>query len=92
MDKFEFTPKEPIADFNSHLVKLHLSFDNYRPFDMLYVNGDFEIVRMCPPGEVHYFFTIDTVPVIQEDKGHSNEIIHLSQKLLRVFYICLIII
>lgn len=77
--KFEFTPKEPIADFNSHLVKLHLSFDNYRPFDMLYVNGTFEIVRMCPPGEVHYFFTIDTVPVIQEDKGHSNEIIHLSK-------------
>ena len=77
--KFEFTPKEPIVDINSHLVKIHLSFDNFKSFDMLFVNGKFEIVRMCPPGEVHYFFTIDTVPVIQEDKGKSNDVIPLTK-------------
>lgn len=61
--KFEFKPSTPITDPNSHLVKIHLSSDNYKSFDMMYINGNFEIMRMCPPGELHYFFTVDTVPV-----------------------------
>ena len=36
--QFEFTPEETILDPDNHLVKLHLDFDDYKPFDMIY-NG-----------------------------------------------------
>ena len=71
--KFEYIPEEPITDPNNHLVKLHLDFDNYKPFDMI-CNGDtFQIVRMCPPGEVHYFFSVDSIPVKTQSKSGKNE-------------------
>ena len=70
--QFEFIPEEPIVDPNSHLVKLHLNFDNYRPFDMI-CNGDkFQIVRMCPPGEINYFFTVDSFPVKSQSPSGKN--------------------
>ena len=71
--KFEYIPKEPIQDPNNHLVKLHLNFDNYRPFDMICSGNSFQIVRMCPPGEINYFFTVDTIPVkSQANNGNNN--------------------
>ena len=71
--KFEYIPKEPIEDPNNHLVKLHLNFDDYRPFDMICNGSSFQIVRMCPPGEVSYFFTVDSVPVkTQAPSGTNN--------------------
>ena len=70
--KFEYIPEEPIMDPNNHLVKLHLNFDNYRPFDMICNGSSFQIVRMCPPGDIHYFFTVDSIPVkTQSDKGSN---------------------
>ena len=70
--KFEYIPEEPIVDPNNHLVKLHLSFDNYKPFDMI-CNGDkFQIVRMCPPGEIQYFYTVDSVPVKSQSPSGNN--------------------
>jgi len=71
--KFEYIPKETIVDPNNHLVKLHLSFDDYRPFDMICSGNSFQIVRMCPPGEINYFFTVDTIPVkSQANNGNNN--------------------
>ena len=71
--KFEYIPKEAIVDPNNHLVKLHLSFDDYRPFDMICSGNSFQIVRMCPPGEINYFFTVDTIPVkSQANNGNNN--------------------
>ena len=71
--KFEYIPKETIVDPNNHLVKLHLSFDDYRPFDMICSGNSFQIVRMCPPGEINYFFTVDTIPVKnQANNGNNN--------------------
>ena len=71
--KFEYIPKEPIQDPNNHLVKLHLNFDNYRPFDMICSGNSFQIVRMCPPGEINYFFTVDSIPVKnQAENGNNN--------------------
>ena len=71
--KFEYIPKEPILDPNNHLVKLHLNFDDYRPFDMIWNGSLFQIVRMCPPGEVSYFFTVDSIPVkTQAPSGQNN--------------------
>ena len=70
--KFEYIPKEPIEDPNNHLVKLHLNFDDYRPFDMICNGTSFQIVRMCPPGEINYFFTVDSVPVKTQAPSGSN--------------------
>ena len=71
--KFEYIPSEPIDDPTNHLVKLHLNFDDYRPFDMICNGSSFQIVRMCPPGEIHYFFTVDSIPVkTQASTGNNN--------------------
>ena len=78
--KFEYIPEEPIDDPNNHLVKLHLSFDEYKPFDMICNGSSFQIVRMCPPGEVHYFFTIDSVPVKTEASSGHNSFIKIKNK------------
>ena len=45
------------------MVKLHLDFENYAPCDMIYKKKNFKLVRMCPPGKVKYFFTVDGNPV-----------------------------
>ena len=45
------------------VVKLHLDFENYAPCDMIYKKKNFKLVRMCPPGKVQYFFTVDGNPV-----------------------------
>ena len=45
------------------VVKLHLDFENYAPCDMIYKKKNFKLVRMCPPGKVKYFFTVDGNPV-----------------------------
>ena len=45
------------------VVKLHLDFENYSPCDMIYKKKSFKLVRMCPPGKVKYFFTVDGNPV-----------------------------
>ena len=78
--EFEYIPEEPMEDLQNHLVKIHLSCDNYKPFDMLYLSGKFHIIRMCPPGDVTYFFTVDTQPVVSQDNGKKNKVYHLKQK------------
>ena len=70
--KFEFIPEEPIMEPNDHLVKIHLSFDDYRPFDMICYGSSFKIVRMCPPGDIYYFFTVDSIPVKKEATTGTN--------------------
>ena len=83
--KFEYIPKEPIEDPNNHLVKLHLSFDDYKPFDMICNGSSFQIVRMCPPGEINYFFTVDTIPVKEQAKSGNNnfEKIHYESEYIK---------
>ena len=45
------------------VVKLHLDFENYAPCDMIFKKKSFKLVRMCPPGKVKFFFTVDGNPV-----------------------------
>ena len=78
--EFEFIPEEPIADPNNHLVKLHLNFDGYKPYDMIGNGTKFQIVRMCPPGEIDYFFTVDTVPVKTQAPEGKNVFEKIEQK------------
>ena len=78
--QFEYIPEEPIPDPNNHLVKLHLDFDDYKPFDMIYNGNKYQIIRMCPPGEVKYFFTVDTKPVKKEGPKGTNKFYEIKNK------------
>ena len=78
--QFEYIPEEPIPDPNNHLVKLHLDFDEYKPFDMIYNGTKYQIIRMCPPGEVKYFFTVDTKPVRKENSKGINKFYEIKNK------------
>ena len=53
---------------NYIVVKLHLSFENYEPYDMIYNGKYFSRFRMCPPGYVEYFYTVDTKAVTDYGK------------------------
>ena len=71
--EFEYIPEEPVDDPNKHIVKIHLNFDDYKSFDMIYNDGIYHMARMCPPGEIDYFFTIDTKLMKREGKDGKNE-------------------
>ena len=71
--EFEYVPEKPIEDPNNHLVKIHLNFDNYKSFDMIYNDGKYHMARMCPPGDIYYFFSIDTELIKNEGKEGKNE-------------------
>ena len=45
------------------IVKIHFDFENFVPCDMFYKKKCFRLIRMCPPGKVKFFFTIDGNPV-----------------------------
>ena len=70
--EFEYIPEEIFSDPVNHLVKIHLSFDNYKPFDMICDGTKYQIVRMCPPGEIKFFFSVDTIPVKKEAENGKN--------------------
>ena len=47
-----------------YVVKIHLDFENYEPSDMIYKKKCFKLIRMCPPGRITFFFTVDGNPVL----------------------------
>ena len=75
--EFIYTPtkdEESIAEYM--VVKLHLSFENYESCDMIYNGKYFSRFRMCPPGYVEYFYTVDTKAVTD----YGNETVTLNPK------------
>ena len=84
--QFEYIPEQPVRDPNDHLVKLHLDFDDYRPFDMIYDGRKYHIIRMCPPGEVNYFFTFDTKPIKKEGPSGKNKFYEIQNKIDYIKY------
>ena len=70
--EFVYKPKEPIIDPQYHLVKIHLNIDNWKPYDMIGDGKKYNIIRMCPPGNIYYFFTIDGVPI--QNINHTFDI------------------
>lgn len=70
--KFSYKPinQEEAANYK---VKLHLSFEEYKPTDMLLNQDVFVNYRMCPPGEYYYYYTVNGEPV--ENYGNSREIL-----------------
>ena len=70
--EFVYKPKEPIIDPQYHLVKIHLNIDNWKPYDMIGDGKKYNIIRMCPPGHIYYFFSIDGVPI--QNINHTFDI------------------
>ncbi len=60
---FIYRPDKNMKNLDRFLIKLHLSFENWKPYDTVLNNGIFKSIRMCPPGEIFYFFTVDKIPV-----------------------------
>ena len=78
--EFEYIPEVPIDDPNNYLLKIHLNFDGYKAFDMIYNDGKYHMARMCPPGEIDYFFTMNTEPVIPKEKYGNNKFTKIGNK------------
>ena len=80
--KFSYKPIHT-ENIQNYKVKLHLSFEEYKPSDMQMNNDNiFVNFRMCPPGEYYYFYTVNGEPV--ENYGNSTEI--LKDALIHVNY------
>ena len=45
------------------VVKIHLDFEKFEPCDMIYKKKCFKLIRMCPPGKITFFYTVDGNPV-----------------------------
>ena len=71
--EFEFKFKKKKENPMNHIVKIHLNFDGYKPFDMIYNDGVYHMARMCPPGNISYFFTCDTEVIKPDEIEGKNE-------------------
>ena len=67
------------------LVKLHLDFENFAPSDMIYKKKCFRLMRMCPPGKITFFFTVDGNPVINCYKEYDYKIKDFEKPIKYVF-------
>ena len=72
--QFMYRPEESIKNnLDKHIIKLHLNFENWKPYHCSLKDGIFKCVRMCPPGEIFYFFSVDKILV--ENYGvHHHEL------------------
>ena len=71
--EFEFKFKKKFENPMNHIVKIHLNFDGYKPFDMIFNDGVYHMARMCPPGNISYFFTCDTEVIHPDEIEGKNE-------------------
>ena len=42
------------------VVKIHFGFENWKPYEMTFRYDQWICYRMCPPGEVFYFYSINS--------------------------------
>jgi len=62
---FIYRPEKSMRNkLDKYIIRLHLSFEDWKPFDTILKDGIFKAIRMCPPGEIYYFFTVDKFPVL----------------------------
>ena len=60
--KFTYKPPKDIENPSDLDVKIHLNFENYEEYNTNWRGDEFIISRMCPPGTVLFYFTINKQP------------------------------
>lgn len=40
-------------------VYIHFEFENYKPIYIPKINNRFSLRKMCPPGRILYFYTVN---------------------------------
>lgn len=73
---FTYKPKKKLKNPETYFVKIHLSFENWKAYDTMYFDEAFKVIRMCPPGDILYFFTVNKKPV--DDYGANNYVLKNS--------------
>ena len=61
--KFRYKPHNYEGNVSEAQVKLHLDFEGYKPYDMEYKQEMFVCHRMCPPGDLNMYCTLNDIPV-----------------------------
>ncbi len=62
---FIYRPEKSMMNkLEKYVIRLHLSFEDWKPYDTVLKDGIFKAIRMCPPGKIYYFFTVDKLPVL----------------------------
>ena len=76
--KFSYKPPTKIKNPKEMEVKLHLNFENYSEWDTDYMGDEFISYRMCPPGDVLFYFTVNKIPVESYGAATFNLEEHLT--------------
>ena len=83
--EFNFFPSEEICNNNLfHIVKIHLSFDDYKPYPLYFNDNKYSIIRMCPPIIIYYFFTVDMKPV--NNYGNDTYVLKPYEKKIKFVF------
>ena len=77
--KFQYKPHINEGNMSSSVVKLYLSFEGFKPFDTTYKREGFVCYRMCPPGILNYYLTLNDIPV---DNYGSNKTTELKEAII----------
>jgi hypothetical protein len=79
--KFHYKPNRNYGDKHALSVKLHLNFENYKAYDTILHDEQFICYRMCPPGELLFYFTINGIPVDNNSQQISHKVdVHVHVK------------
>jgi hypothetical protein len=81
--KFHYKPSRHFGDKSALSVKLHLNFENYKAYDTVLHEEQFICYRMCPPGELLFYFTVNGVPA----ENSSQQITHKNDIHIHVLFI-----
>ena len=74
--------KIPFLYENKNMCNIHFNFEDYKQYEMIYKENEDEYIcyRMCPPGEIFYFVTLNGIPCSNYDKNKikilKNPIVH----------------
>ena len=61
--KFHYKPSKYNGSMDKAFMRLHLNFENYKSYDLRLSHDSFICHRMCPPGLLNFFLTMNGVPV-----------------------------
>jgi hypothetical protein len=74
--KFYYKPQSHLGPADLLDVKLHLNFENFNSYDTFLNEGQFICYRMCPPGELLFYFSVNGVPVDNSSQQITHKMVN----------------